>query len=258
MQATQSSSEQQIGGQFRQRIERKFFIWPKHLHRAYALLRQVCRPDKQYPAGRINSLYFDTADLEQHERSTSGEFYKDKVRIRWYGYPQELTENVDVFLELKSRQGFASSKRRRRFQVSRDTLSPDSLHTGIIKRITLNDTIGEFGYFSPQPLRPVIRISYSRYRFVEMSSGLRVALDYDICSSFVAREFGYGESNLPIRGAVIEIKGPTMELPRTLRRIKLLNTDWTRFSKYSHCIDAHMEVPGSLSRLWPSGRTLDV
>ncbi len=258
MQATQSSTQQPVSGQFRQRIERKFFLWPQDIHLAYALLRQVCRPDRQYPAGRINSLYFDTADLEQHERSVSGEFYKDKVRIRWYGYSNDQPADVNVFLELKSRQGFASSKRRRKFHISSDALKPKMLNTGIIERSSLNDTIAEFGYFAPKPLRPIIRISYSRYRFVEMSTGMRVALDYDICSTFVAREFGHGERELPLRGAVIEVKGPSMELPRTLQRIKLLNTDWSRFSKYSHCIDAHLEDPGSISRLWPSGKSHDV
>ena len=93
------------------RIERKFFIKPGQIHLAYALLRQVCRPDRDYPSGRINSLYFDSDDLDQHERSTSGEFIKDKVRVRWYGAQDNLPDEVPVFLELKSRRGFASSKR---------------------------------------------------------------------------------------------------------------------------------------------------
>ena len=68
------------------------------------------------------------------------------------------------------------------------------------------------------------------------------------------KEFGNKKKELPLRGGVIEVKGPSMELPRTLRRMKLLNTDWSRFSKYSHCIDAHLAEPGTIARLWPSGR----
>jgi len=247
-----------VGGQFGQRFERKFYIIPQNIDLAYALLRQFCRPDNEYPHGRINSLYFDTPDLDQHERSASGEFNKDKVRIRWYGEYETLPEIVTVFLELKSRRGFASSKKREKFQVSSEALRVNRLRAGIIDRKVLGNTVAGFGHFTQQPLRPIITISYSRYRFTEIFSGVRVSLDYDIRSTFVAQGFGNGERELPLRGAVIEVKGPTMELPTTLRRMKLLDTDWSRFSKYSHCIDSHLEDPGAMARLWPSGRVGDV
>ncbi|MDY6912208.1 MAG: VTC domain-containing protein, partial [Chloroflexota bacterium] len=214
-------------GAFPQRFERKFFVAPRNIGFAYSLLRQVCHLDKEYPHGQINSLYFDTPDLDQHTRSMSGEFKKDKVRIRWYGTKESLPENVPVFLELKSRQGFASSKQRERLLVPLEMLDPNRLNAGIIDRTTLGDTILRFGYFPEKPLKPIIEISYSRYRFTEMLTGMRVSLDYDVRSTLVSREFGFGERELPLRGGVIEVKGPSMELPSTLHRIKLLDTDWS-------------------------------
>ncbi|MFO8009219.1 MAG: VTC domain-containing protein [Dehalococcoidia bacterium] len=240
--------------QFRHRIERKFYIAPREIGSAYAVLRQICRPDKEYPVGRINSLYFDTSDLDQHERSASGEYKKDKVRIRWYGEQSQIPEMVSVFLELKSKRGFQSFKKRQRYLVSRENLLRPYISAGIVERRTLVDKIAQFGHFPEKLLRPIIVISYLRYRFTEMVTGIRVSLDYNISSTFVARELGYGERDLPLRGGVVEVKGPNIELPMTLRRMKMLNTDWSRFSKYSHCIDAHMTEPGSVARLWPSGR----
>ena len=73
----------------RQRIERKFFVLPKNIGLAYGLLQHVCRLDSEYPSEQINSLYFDTADLNQHEKSSSGDYRKDKVRIRWYGEDED-------------------------------------------------------------------------------------------------------------------------------------------------------------------------
>ncbi|MBT4512713.1 MAG: VTC domain-containing protein [Chloroflexi bacterium] len=250
----QIADSSNVEGQFRQRFERKFFIIPQKVGFAHALLRQVCRSDVEYPHSRINSLYFDTSDLDQHDRSASGEFVKDKVRIRWYGENGTLPETVSVFLELKSRRGFASSKKRERSLVSSEALQLSNLGAGIIQRTVFSDTVLQFGHFTELPLQPIINISYSRYRFTEMFSGVRVSLDYDIRSTFVAKGFGNGEHELPLRGAVIEVKGPSMELPKTLRRMKLLDTDWSRFSKYSHCIDAHLESPGAMARQWPSGR----
>lgn len=249
-----AQSENPVGGQFRQRIERKFFITPSNMGLAYALLRQACRPDPQYPIGRIRSLYFDTPDLDQHERSASGEFEKDKVRIRWYLENGALPETVPVFLELKSRRGFASSKKRERFIVAGEGLDLGRLNSGIIDRTTVTDTVAGWGHLPPKPLVPIIAVTYSRYRFTEMTTGVRVSLDYDVRSTFIAREFGFGERELPLRGAIIEVKGPSMELPVTLRRMKILNTDWTRFSKYGHCIDAHLAEPGTTARFWPAGR----
>ena len=67
-----------------QRFERKFYILPQNIGFAYSLLRQFCRPDKDYPESTVHSLYFDTVDLDQYNRSASGDFNKDKIRIRWY------------------------------------------------------------------------------------------------------------------------------------------------------------------------------
>jgi hypothetical protein len=65
-----------------ERFERKFYLVPKKVGLAYGLLRQICFMDSKYPSEQINSLYFDTADLDQYARSLSGDFQKDKVRIR--------------------------------------------------------------------------------------------------------------------------------------------------------------------------------
>jgi hypothetical protein len=243
-----------VGGLFQERFERKFFILPKNTAFAYALLRHACRPDHEYPREQINSLYFDAPDLDQHERSAEGEFDKDKVRLRWYGENGTLPRMVPVFLELKSRRGFASSKRRERLLVPAENLGLDGLRAGIVNRTTLLDTVARFGHFPGKPLRPIVLVSYWRYRFTEILTGFPVCLDGTIRSTLVARELGYGERDLQLRGGVIEVKGPGMDLPRTLRRLELLDADWSRFSKYGQCIDAHLEGLGTVGRLWPSGR----
>ena len=236
------------------RFERKFFILPRNIGFAYATLRQICRADSEYPEGQVNSLYFDTPDLEQYFRSESGDFRKEKVRIRWYGQPGNRQEAVSVFLELKSRQGFASSKQRRRLLVSAQHLEPAHLGAGIADKKTLVNTLAEFGHFPSRPLQPIIMICYRRYRFNEMLTGTRVSFDYNIVSSVVAPGLGYRERDLRLEGGVIEVKGPTLELPVTLRHIRLLDADWSRFSKYGQCIESHLSQPGSVARMWPSGR----
>lgn len=243
--------------QVAQRIERKFFVLPRNIGLAYALLRQFCRLDSEYPDEQVNSLYFDTEDLEQYIKSSSGEFRKNKVRIRWYHTLDDYHAEVPVFVEFKSREGFASSKQRQRLLAPVQHLEPASLYNGIIPTTTLIDTIASFGYYLEMPIRPIIVVSYWRYRFTEILTGVRVTLDSNIRSTIVNRALGYGERELKLAGGVIELKGHKMELPVTLRRMRLLDLDWSRFSKYSYCLDSHLTEPGTVARLSPSGRIVE-
>jgi len=240
-----------------QRFERKFYILPKNIGFAYSLLRQFCRPDKDYPESTVHSLYFDTLDLDQYNRSTSGDFNKDKVRIRWYDEESIEGDSIPVFIELKTRHGFTSSKQRERIIVPVEDIELTRLVKGIVSKTVLNNTIAGFGNFPESPLRPVIKISYRRYRFTEMLTGTRVSLDYNIHSTMIAPELGRREHDLHLEGGVVEVKGPSMELPVTLRKMKILDTDWSRFSKYSNCIDSHLSDPGAVARFAPPGRILE-
>ena len=237
-----------------ERFERKFYLTPKEVGLAYGLLRQICLMDSDYPSEQINSLYFDTANLDQYDRSASGDFHKDKVRIRWYSEDNDMNGMHTIFIELKSRRGFASTKQRLKLPVPADNLALAKLVKGIVPRTLLRDTLATFGYFLPEILVPVIKISYWRYRFSEVMTGQRVSLDCRIRSTMIMPGPGNGEKELELPGSVIEIKGRTMELPTSLRRARMLDTDWTRFSKYSACIDSHTERPGTVGRLSPSGR----
>jgi hypothetical protein len=243
-----------------QRFERKFYIIPRNIGFAYTLLRQVCRPDPEFPGDLVHSLYFDTVDLEQYERSVAGEFRKNKVRIRWYGDSPPAGE-VPVFIELKSRQGFASSKQRHRLLVPASQLEPAQLVKGIVSQTVLAETLAGFAHFPEKPLKPIILITYQRYRFYEILTGERVSFDCNICASVVNPELGRRPTTageITITGGVVEVKGPVLSLPPTLRRMKFLDVDWSRFSKYGTCLDMYFETPGSVGRLSPSGKLISI
>jgi hypothetical protein len=259
-----------------ERVEQKFFITPQRESAVFALLRRTCRADTEYSVGRVNSLYFDTPDLDQHQRSDSGELLKDKIRIRWYGDEHDPhrakggvngractdvaslsadpgEDLVRVWLELKSRRGFASTKQRLALEIPASALVFGALSKGIVPPITLARTVAGFGFFTHGPLRPVVAISYWRYRFVEPETGFRISIDSRIRSSMVMPGIGRGERALELPGAVVEVKGSKFEVPHSLRPIAEIGSSWTRYSKYSSSLDAHDTVRGSVSRLWPNG-----
>lgn len=264
-----------------ERVEQKFFITPDRIPAAMALLRKTCRPDPEHALGQVNSLYFDTHDLEEHTRSDAGEFAKDKIRIRWYGgecdphrswsedpsasekgeWPvmtadvgaSASTATVPVWLERKTRQGFASTKQRLSVDVHACVLAPAALCRGIVSASLLRDTMVCFGFFPDGRLCPVIAISYWRHRFVEPVTGFRVSIDARIRSSLVMLSVGKGERGLELPGAVVEVKGSVFDLPTSLRPLADLGSSWSRYSKYSSSLDGHAATLGSVSRLWPSG-----
>jgi hypothetical protein len=245
-----------------ERVEQKYFILPQRQNLALALLRRTCRADMHYAVGQVNSLYFDTPDLEQHQRSVAGEHNKDKIRVRWYGEEcdphridsaQAAEEPVRVWLERKSRFGFESTKQRTCLSVPTSRLASAALPQGILAPSTLIHTVAGFGFFTHAPLVPVIAISYWRYRFVEPETGFRISIDSHIRSSMVMPGIGRGERALELPGAIVEVKGARFEVPRSLREIAEIGSSWTRYSKYSSSIEAHQSRGGSVSRLWPNG-----
>ena len=242
-----------------QRIERKFFILPRNLGFARTIMNEVCRRDRQFPNGQVNSLYYDTIDLAQYTRSVDGDLRKHKVRIRWYDKIEDYEGDIPIFVELKAREGLGSTKQRKRLLVPPRYLEWEGLNNGIIDNLTMARILAAFGYFPDRPLRPVVLISYHRYRFTEVMTSARVSLDYDIRSTLVVRGLGYGERDLKLRGGILEIKRLSMNLPPMLvRRINLLNTEWSRYSKYGQCIETHLSHPSAIARLWPSGKVVEV
>jgi hypothetical protein len=256
-----------------ERVEQKFFVTPRRIGLVRALLLRTCRWAVEYPEEQINSLYFDTADLDQHERSLAGEFAKDKVRIRWYGFEhdphgdsldfREVTgphgmigsgeATVPVWLELKSRRGPTSTKLRTVVDVQSTALAPGSLAAGIVPAGILLRTMADFGFFAKGRLFPIVVVSYWRRRFVEPRTGVRVSLDSRIRSSVILPGVGRGEKGLELPGAVVEVKGPALNLPLCLRPLAEIGSSWTRYSKYSSSVEAHMSTIGAVSRLWPAG-----
>jgi len=138
-------------------------------------------------------------------------------------------------------------------RVPSTALEYPALRHGIVPARELYFVLAEFGFFPPEPLVPVIAISYQRYRFVEPETGFRVSYDFRISSSLVLPGYGNGERGLTLAGVVVEVKGAHFVIPSSLRELMDLGSCWTRYSKYSSGLDAHGVSPDDTARLWPSG-----
>ncbi|MBN1818210.1 MAG: VTC domain-containing protein [Sedimentisphaerales bacterium] len=236
-----------------ERLERKFFLPPSMISFVTHLLTHCCPADRKYPRGTIHSVYYDTAELDYFDDSQQGDHWRKKVRIRWYDNPQ-TAPSAEVFVELKSKRGYAGTKARKLFSVASQRLEVSALRENVIPYPTMVQTLSDFGYCPPNRLYPTILISYRRLRFSDPVTGARISLDWNIRSRLVGPQYDRREGWLDMEGGVIEIKGRSMDLPPTLASIRSLGTDWSRYSKYAGSIESHLEAIGSAGRLWPSGR----
>jgi hypothetical protein len=241
--------------QITERFERKFFIPPQKTEIARSLMSHICLPDGDYPENTVNSLYFDTPDLDRFQESINGSYKREKIRIRWYDCNGNQNGEIPVFVELKFKRGYASKKQRRKILVPAENLGKIRGGNTIVSRSILLRTLSEFGYFSEEFLQPVIWITYKRLRFTEIMTGMRLSFDSLLRSTPASPWMGHSETGLMLEGGIIEIKGPSIRIPESLRSISILGTDWSRFSKYASCLESHMEKPGCVGRLCPSGRT---
>lgn len=236
------------------RLERKFYIPEEKISMAAALLRHCCPPDPLYPEGVVHSLYYDTENLDDYEDSEQGSRQRKKIRLRWYNQPASGGKTIRVFAELKTKEGFTGRKYRQAVEVPARTVQGNQWQKGILPYSAVLAVLAQFDYFPPQRLLPTILISYHRRRFIDLTTGARVSLDWRIVSTLAAPHQTRREGPLRMEGAVVEVKGRSLELSPALRSLKLLETDWTRYSKYACCLSAQLEEAGSFGRLMPSGR----
>jgi len=235
------------------RLERKFYLPPAKISFAAHLLKHCCLSDKHYPQGVVHSVYYDTPDLTCFNDSNDGNYGRHKIRIRWYDTPINNAPTT-VYVELKSKNGFAGTKQRKKHTISSWKLERQGIREGIIHYPELQNILMQFGYCTDTCLEPTIYIAYRRLRFEDILTGIRISLDWNIHSTLLAQPWNRWEGQLRLYGGVIEIKGPTSDIPPALQSMRLLETDWSRFSKYAGCMESQFAAPGSAGRFWPSGR----
>ena len=236
------------------RFERKFFIPVSKVALARHLLTHSCVKDRQHSRSLVNSIYYDTPDLDYFTESEEGNCRRHKVRFRWYDRPWEHGAMATAYLELKGKHGFTGTKTRQAFAIPSTTLARPRASARLISDTVLRQTLTQMNGPCQTLLQPVVHIAYDRLRYTHPLTELRLSLDWNIRSTLLSPVCSRQESLVTLSGAVMEIKGPNMTLPPTLDALRKLGTDWTRYSKYAGCLTTHFETAGTMGRLSPSGR----
>lgn len=214
------------------RRELKYVMAASYADAAQAWLDHHAAPDPRFEYNAIHSLYFDTRGLEAYDRKLASDFLKWKVRLRWYTDETGAQFSDQAFLELKCKEGAVSRKTRAALDL--DVASLDRDPFALARSLCLPSRLA-------MPVRgvlaPVAVISYRRRRYIEMSSGSRLALDQRIeARAEAGGPFRHGACRLD--SAVLEVKGPRAgELPPALYRLQeLTGARKQSFSKYGECV----------------------
>jgi hypothetical protein len=151
-----------------QRLEKKFVFLPGD-NKKIETLKIEGFFKKIYNKRRVNSVYYDTIDLDCLWDNINGFSNRDKYRVRWY----DNIKNSEVFFEKKKKINQATQKTKislGKFKNDEDLInflkSKDFVNS-ILKITTLN-------------LTQVLTVSYDRDYYIDNKNKLRITFDENI------------------------------------------------------------------------------
>jgi len=204
------------------RVELKYFLNQNQVNDFYhKLYRTPFSFIDDFEDRKINSLYFDTHDLEQLTNSTSGSNHKEKFRYRYYGNSEGRLHGQ---WEIKQKTGLVTEKTTFQETLNFNQLTNHIKEHSFSKIQTINNLLMKYP-------RIVKLISYKRKYFISSIFGnqFRATLDYDVTSSMIPN-LQY-EKNSKNKFLIIELK-IHKALYDNLKIDNFLNLSRIGFSKY--------------------------
>ena len=211
--------------------EKKFPFHPFYTDFILDFLHHICIPHSEFPENKIFTIYYDTLDLRSYYENVNGDSLKSKLRIRWYGQKNILSDSsIDAFVEVKVKKGFSVEKVRKQVRLRRPQVEEMSLFDRLWEDV-LFPVLAEIGWSRNERLFPVMLITYIRSRFLDPFAGSHIALDRNIVVEKVNKELLPSARPVRINTAVLEIKGGDISRP-IAGMLRKLSMRWDSFSKY--------------------------
>ena len=193
------------------RHEQKYLLDADTFHKVLEVMDEHMILDKynvNHEPYTISNIYFDTDDDYLIRASLSKPKYKEKLRLRSYGVPEN---NSKVFLEIKKKFNDIVNKRRTVLELSEAYEFISSGKLPKLKEYMNKQVIKEIEYFLQiYHLKPKVYLAYDRIAYFEKGNDdLRISFDKNIRTRRydVALECGDDGKNLLPGGIyLMEIK----------------------------------------------------
>ena len=209
-----------------QRIEKKFVFLPGD-RRKIDLLKIEGFFKKIYFNRRVNSIYYDTIDLNCLWDNINGYSNRNKYRVRWYNN----IDNSEVFFEKKTKINQTTQKIKLslgKFKNQNDLnnfLKTQEFVNKIFKITTLN-------------LVKVLNISYDRDYYIDTENKLRITFDQRICAHQDS-EGKFFKNFVNLNNNILELK--YLDKNSKYVRDKMFNLNFnTRNQKFSKYVQSFM------------------
>ena len=151
-----------------QRIEKKFVFLPGD-KKKIDLLKIEGFFKKIYFNRRVNSIYYDTIDLNCLWDNINGYSNRNKYRVRWY----DKIQNSEVFFEKKTKINQTTQKIRISLGKFKDNVSLNNF-------LKTNEFINKIFDITTLNLVRVLNVSYDRDYYICTENKLRITFDQKI------------------------------------------------------------------------------
>ena len=162
---------------------------------------------KIYNDRKINSIYFDTIELNFFHDGEEGTTPRKKIRYRWYG--DKFNKNGNI--EIKEKNTFFSQKQGIKIKIN----SLDNIKEKIFSELKIN-------------LIPTLLVSYKRKYFIDNKSN-RYTIDSSIFYTSLNRNFNKRFSK-KVDYSILEVKKSIDNLE--VNDASTFGPNITRYSKY--------------------------
>jgi hypothetical protein len=215
-----------------ERIETKFLLDDVQYNELMKRLEPMAAIDS-YGKTSILNIYFDTPDYKLIERSLEKPVYKEKLRLRTYGIPEDST---NAFIEIKKKYKGIVYKRRISMPYSE---ALGYLVEGQRPKKT-SQISNEIDYFVKyyKGLRPAMAISYDRIAMAGIEDPeLRITFDNNIrwrTENLTLKAGNTGKDILLPGQHLMELKiagAMSMELARILDELNIRQTSFSKYGK---------------------------
>ncbi len=217
------------------RYERKFLVEELLPSQVEALVQQhPMMFYAPYPPRQINSLYLDTADMENYYDNVAGSEMRRKVRLRWYGHATGKIRKP--MLEIKVKQGLVGKKiSYRMLDFTLDECFCDRVFQDVADRSDLPQVVRD----DLHTLSPVLLNCYQRGYYATRDNDFRVTVDFQQVFWKINMALGnpliHRQKNP--RDVIVELKYEIEQEPRADRAAGYFPFRVTRNSKYVEGIE---------------------
>lgn len=219
------------------RYEHKYMLDRETFEKVIKILDEHMDMDshnKDHTPYTISNIYFDTPDDYLIRTSLSKPDYKEKLRLRAYGIPDEDSK---VFLEIKKKFKGIVNKRRTKLKLFEAYTFVSSGIAPELKDYMNKQVLSEIKYFLKiYDVKPKLYLAYDRIAYFERDNkDLRISFDMNIRSrryDLRLEDGDFGERLLDGEFYMMEIKTSLAKPLWLTHMLDELNIKRRSFSKY--------------------------